>query len=344
MRFFLVIFFIFHLIYGKSQAKYEVVTIGFYNLENLFDTINDPRFDDEEYLPTSALKWNTEKYLLKLRNMAEVISRIGESYLPGGPAILGVCEAENIHVLNDLCKKTVLSKSNYDAILFDSWYSRGVDVGLLYRKDFFKPLVAKPYRLIIPNDTSYKTRDQLLVKGILLGDTMFFIVNHWPSRRGGEKKSRPYRLAAAALTRHIVDSILQTDSLAKIFIMGDFNDDPTDQSVLNVLKAAGKKELAHQTFLYNPYYALYKYEGIGSHAYRDKWSLFDQIIVSKGLLCTEKGWQYFKAFVFNEEFLKQKEGTFKGYPFRTAIGGNFMGGYSDHFPSFVVIKRGKNDH
>lgn len=328
--------------YGQTQPKYEVITVGFYNLENLFDTIDDPIFNDEEYLPTSALKWNTEKYLLKINHMAEAISKIGDNYLPGGPAVLGVCEAENIFVLNDLCTKTILSNSNYEAILFDSWYARGADVGLLYRKDYFKPIVAYPYRLIIPDDSTYKTRDQLLVKGVLVGDTVFFIVNHWPSRRGGEKKSRPYRIAAANLTRHIIDSILRTDSMAKIFIMGDFNDDPTDYSVLGVLKATGKKEFVVQTFLYNPFYALYKYEGIGSHAYRDKWSLFDQIIISKGLLNASSGWQYYKAFVFNAEFLKQKEGTFKGYPFRTGVGTNFMGGYSDHFPSFIVLKREKN--
>jgi hypothetical protein len=322
-----------------AQQKYQVITIGFYNLENLYDTIDDPKVDEGEFVPTSGLHWNTEKYLIKLNHLAETISKIGEEYLPGGPAVLGVCEAENIQVLKDLSQKTILAKSNYDAILVDSWYRRGVDVGLLYRKNFFKPIVYKSYRLYLPQDTSFKTRDQLLVKGVLLGDTMFFIVNHWPSRRGGEKKSAPLRAAAATLTRHIVDSILSMDSLAKIVVMGDLNDDPTNASVFKFLKASGKRESAFKTGLYNPFYKLYKYDGIGSHAYRDKWSLFDQLIVSKGLLEPKSGWEFYKAFVFNADFLKQTEGTFKGYPFRTAVGNTFLGGYSDHFPSYIVLRR-----
>jgi hypothetical protein len=186
-------------------------------------------------------------------------------------------------------------------------------------------------------DTSFRTRDQLVVTGLIDGEEIHLIVNHWPSRSGGEKESRPKRNAAGSLSRQIVDSLLQLNPNAKIIVMGDLNDDPINPSVKEFLRAKGKEEELEPGDLFNPMYKLYK-EGIGSLAYRDSWNLFDQVIVSQGLLGADKStFKYYKAKVFNKSFLLQKEGPYAGYPLRTFGGGVYLGGYSDHFPVYVFL-------
>lgn len=334
-----IVFFLFgsFSIYAQND-KFEVAIIGFYNVENLFDTINDPLKNDEEFLPEGANKWTSERYLEKLDRLAEVISKIGKDINGFGPNILGLSEIENINVIQDLINTPPLNKMNYGIVHYDSPDRRGVDVGLIYQKDNFKVIGSSSHRVIseIPD---FITRDQLLVQGLLNGEEMYIIVNHWPSKRGGEKRSEPRRIEAAQLTKHLSDSLHAINPNVNILIMGDFNDNPNATSIVKYLKPVERKNKVKEGDLYNPMHSLYK-EGIGSYAYRDTWSLIDQIIVSHNLISQDyKSYTLHSARIYNETFLQQKFGTFKGYPWRSYAGGNYIGGYSDHYPVYLILAR-----
>ncbi len=331
-------FFPFSKLNNRPQKKLAVAIVGFYNQENLFDTINDPNINDEEFLPNSANHWNTEKYMHKLANMSKVISRIGTDINPDGFAVLGVSEVENLRVMQDMANQPLLKKRHLGIVHYDSPDRRGIDVGLFYNPKYFKVLTTKSVRLHVPDKPGFRTRNQLVVSGLLLDDSVYIIVNHWPSRYGGEKRSRPLRNIAADLTRHISDSLLKLNPRAKIIVMGDLNDNPTNASVMKHMRAVPKNKMKPGDF-YNPMYRLFK-EGIGSTAWRDTWSLFDQIFVSPALLgpvTLHSGLKFYKAFIFNKPFMQQKDGRYKGYPFRTFAGGTWLGGYSDHFPAYIVL-------
>ncbi|MCD4698587.1 MAG: endonuclease/exonuclease/phosphatase family protein [Bacteroidales bacterium] len=328
---------------AQSKTSYDVVCIGFYNLENLFDTINDVSLrNNEEFTPESAKQWTHARYHEKLGNMAFVISKIATDITPDGPALLGVSEIENRGVLEDLVKEDAIKDMNYAIVHYDSPDRRGVDVGLLYQPKYFTVTNSRSHRLTMETDTSFRSRDQLVVTGLVDGEEISVIVGHWPSRSGGEKRSRPKRNAAGLLCRHIVDSLLAINANAKIIVMGDLNDDPVNPSVKEHLRAKGKEKDLEEGDLFNPMFKLYK-DGIGSLAYRDAWNMFDQVIVSQGLLGEDKsGFKYYKAKVYNKNFLKQKEGAYAGYPWRTFAGGRYIGGYSDHFPVYVFLIREAN--
>jgi exonuclease III len=327
--------------YAQEEKQYKVATIAFYNLENLFDTINDPDiFLNHEFTPEADKHWNTKKYFEKMDRMANVISTIGADVTGSAPAIIGVSEIENITVLEDLVKANDIKEYNYQIVHFDGPDHRGVDCALLYRPEYYTVTSTAMYHVRI-EDTAWTTRDQLLVSGKFDGEDLHVIILHWPSRRGGEKKSAPKREAAADVTRYIVDSLLTANPNAKIVCMGDLNDDPINSSVKDHLKTAEKKEDAISGTMYNPMEGLYK-KGIGSLAYKDKWNLFDQIVISPAFLDKEdKGYTYYQTFVNNKPFLMQKEGRFKGYPFRTYVGDTYMGGYSDHFPVYIFVIKEK---
>lgn len=321
----------------KAQSKAKVSVIAFYNLENLFDTIDDPAKNDAEFLPSGANSWTSERYLSKLANMSKVISQVGDEYINGGPTLIGVSEIENAGVLHDLINTPALASSGYDIVHFDSPDRRGVDVGLLYRKNDFSVINATSTRLYMPGDSGFRTRDQLCVTGLLDGETISVIVNHWPSRGNAE----PYRIAAARLSRHLADSLFAINPDAKIFIQGDLNDDPVDKSVFKELGAVGRESKVEKKGLFNPMWKLFK-DGIGSLAYRDSWNLFDQIIVSEPLVRKPPtGWYLYKTRIFNKPFLITKEGQYKGYPFRTFSNGAFVNGYSDHLPVYLVLVKEK---
>ncbi|WP_220429203.1 endonuclease/exonuclease/phosphatase family protein [Tenuifilum thalassicum] len=325
---------------GKgNKEQYKVSCIGFYNLENLFDTI--PGENDTEFTPNGRNKFTSERYWHKINHMSEVISQIGSEIFPGGPAILGICEVENRSVVEDLVNSPKLKPSGYQIVHYESHDHRGIDVGLLYRPEFFKVTSHRSVPLRIKDNPNFKTRDQLVVSGLLDGEPIHIIVDHWPSRRGGEKRSLPYRMAAAKLTRSLVDSILATDPNAKIIVMGDLNDDPDSKSVIKGLGANPYRNKLKPGELFNAMGSLY-HEGIGTLAYRDSWNLFDNIIITQSFLNTDKTtWTFYKAKVFNKPFLQQKSGRFAGYPWRTYVGGNFMGGYSDHFPVYMFLIKKK---
>lgn len=324
--------------YAEKQ-KYEAVCVGFYNLENLFDTIHSPGVLDYEFLPDGANKWNTEKYLHKLKNMAYSIRQIGTDVVKSGPAVLGICEIENRKVVEDLVNTAPLKEMNYGIVHFESNDRRGIDVGLIYQKDKFKVTNSTSTKLVIPTDTAFHTRDQLVVSGELNGEKIHFIVLHWPSRYGGESRSLPLRVAAAGLTRRLADSLMKVDKEAKIVIMGDLNDDPDSPSLTKGLRALTKVEQMGKDDLFNTTFQLYK-DGNGSLAYDDRWNLFDQQINSYALMRKDySSYCHFKTRIFKPEFLVQQEGRYKGYPFRTFAGGLWAGGYADHFPSYQILIR-----
>ena len=323
-----------------QDKKFKIHTLAFYNLENLFDTINDPiKFDD--YSPIMELKTNRgEAYRRKITNMARVIAEIGKDVTHNTPAILGVCEVENKDVLEDIVNDSTLLEKNYGIVHYDSPDSRGIDVALLYQKSLFTPISSSAQELKIYDTQTQKqitTRDQLLVSGKLEGDLIHMIVNHWPSRRGGEARSRPKRVAAAKLNKRILDSLQAHDPYAKLIIMGDLNDDPTNPSIKNVLKAKRKRKKVDFKGLYNPFEKFYR-DGLGTTAYRDNWSLFDQIIVSKTLLEKDyTSFRYYQAGIFNKNYLITPKGKYKGYPFRSWNDSGFSNGFSDHFPVYIYL-------
>ena len=323
---------------ASGQKRYEVYSAAFYNLENLFDTVDDPaKRGDDEFLPRSVYRWTQEKYERKLDNIARVLSLLGRELCPMGPAVIGVSEVENRKVLEDLVARPKVSDMGLKVIHYESPDWRGIDCALLYNPAIFTPTSSRPYPYP-SEDPNFKTRDQLLVSGLLAGEEVHIIVNHWPSRYGS--KSSSLREAAARGVKHIVDSLYQSNPSAKVIIMGDLNDDPVDAGTSFVLKA---RRLPHEVApqgLFNTMWRLYE-QGVGSLAYQGKWNLFDQIIISEPLLNAdpERGLKYLKPEVFNRDFLVQKEGRNKGYPHRTFSDNTFIDGYSDHFPTLIYLYR-----
>lgn len=321
-----------------QESQYKILSYGFYNLENLFDTQNDTTINDEDFLPEGKNKWTDEKYNEKLANMAFVISKIGIEDVPTGLSVLGVSEVENRKVLEDLVNQSAIKDRNYQIVHHESPDWRGIDVALLYNPNHFTPVEKKTFEVPIFNSDGERryTRDVLMVKGLLDSDTITFLVNHWPSRSGGEKRSAPRRIKAASVVKGVVDSLLAVNPNAKISIMGDLNDDPTSTSVKKYLKTKTRLKKLKEGDIYNAFNDFYR-RGLGSNAYRDNWSLFDQIMITKSLAMGSEGYTFYKARIFNKKFLIQKSGKYRGYPFRTFSGNTYQGGYSDHFPVYMYL-------
>ncbi|WP_309609408.1 endonuclease/exonuclease/phosphatase family protein [Flavobacterium sp.] len=340
-----------------QDKKFAVHTVAFYNFENLFDTINGSN-NDEEWLPNGSQSWTTRKYKKKLDNLSRVLTEIGSGENSSAPTLIGGCEIENRGVLEDLIKQPKMINNNYGIIHFDSPDKRGIDVALLYQKKHFQPtsyinIPLYVYRdapkvkekkeeeektddVIITSavDTRVYTRDQLLVTGLLDGEEINVIVNHWPSRSGGEKKSSPFREAAGRLNRKIIDSLYKINPNAKIITMGDLNDGSFNKSVKIGVGAKAKKQDVPVNGIYNPMEEMAN-KGIGSLAYRDSWDLFDIIMLSEPFIRKDfSSWHFWKAGVYNKPFLIQTTGQYKGYPLRNSNG---EPGFSDHFPVYVYL-------
>lgn len=323
----------------RAQKNVRVGAIGFYNFENLFDTKDHPDKFDEEFTPTGKRLWHEGIYQEKLQNLARVVSELGTELSPDGLAILGVAEVENRKVLEDFVLQDQIKSRKYQIIHYESPDFRGIDVALLYQSKYYKVSESKAIPLLIYDDQGARkvTRDILLVGGSFDGDPLYILVNHWPSRSGGESATRAFRNAGALRCKEISDSLSTVNPAAKVIIMGDLNDDPVSASVKNVLQAQHKMGRVKPKGFYNPMYSFYK-KGFGTLAYRDAWSLFDQIILNYPLLgSNSSGYQYYKAHIHNPTYLVQKKGKYKGYPFRTFDFDNYMGGYSDHFPVYVYL-------
>tara|TARA_Y100000588_G_scaffold128966_1_gene141258 strand:- start:1640 stop:2692 length:1053 start_codon:yes stop_codon:yes gene_type:complete len=326
---------------AQEKRNFKIHTIAFYNVENLFDTINDVNKNDEAS-PIMEIKFNrSEIYKKKVENMASVIADIGTDLVNKSPSIVGLSEVENRNVIEDLLNNKHLLNKNYDIVHYDSPDERGIDVGLIYNKDVFKVNSTKSHELIIYDNKSSKrnyTRDQLVVSGLLDNELIHLIVNHWPSRSGGEERSRAGRMAAAELNKKIIDSLQGKYKNAKIITMGDFNDDPHDDSMKKILNAKKYIEDVKTNGIYNPMEVILSDQGIGSNAYRDAWQLFDQILVTEPFLNKKyDSYQFYKAGIFNKSYLINKAGRYKGYPFRSFSWGSFTGGYSDHLPPYIYL-------
>ncbi len=338
------VFFIFSL-FSQKKTAYKINTIAFYNVENLFDTINDPITFDDDKTPDGKDHWTLDSYKEKIHHIASVLSQIGSDTTQQPPAIIGLAEIENRKVVEDLANDTLLLAKDYGIVHYDSPDKRGVDVALLYRKTLFKPTATSTHELLLYDHTDptkrVYTRDQLLVSGYLDGDLIHLLVNHWPSRNGGEARSSYKREKAAELNKKIIDSLMDIDPYAKIITMGDLNDNPSNNSVTKVLAAQKEKNSVPLKGLYNPMHAIAQ-KGIGSLAWRDHWFLFDQIIVSKALIDKDfTSYRFYKAGIFSKQFLKVSKGKYKGYPYRSFVNHQYTGGYSDHFPVYIYLIKEK---
>lgn len=320
---------------AQNARSFQVGCIGFYNFENLFDTLDAPNVADEEFTPQGGYRYNTAIYVDKLDKLAKVVSELGTEITPDGVSILGIAELETRKPLEDFINHPKIKSRNYQIVHYESPDERGIDVALIYQPKYFKVLSSRPVRVPLPNNDF--TRDILFVSGLYDGEPMHIFVNHWPSRSGGEAASQPLRNLAATICKDLIDSLVQADPNAKIILMGDLNDDPSSPSVRTILDAKGKKEEVKPGGLYNTMFDFYK-KGIGTLAYQDAWSLFDQIIISYGFLNPKTGgYQFYQSQVHNKAYMSQQTGQYKGYPLRTFVGTNYLGGYSDHFPTYVYL-------
>ncbi|MDO8999467.1 MAG: endonuclease/exonuclease/phosphatase family protein [Bacteroidota bacterium] len=323
----------------EKDKNYFISAIGFWNVENLYDTLNDQWKNDEEFTPSGKNAWDGVRYRTKIEHLADVISQMATDVTPDGLAILGLCEIENKSVVQDLVNSPKLKKRNYQIIHIEGPDARGVDASFIYNPTYFKVTKAVSYHVTLVTDSAHKTRDILVVSGSFLGEPLTVLVNHWPSRRGGEMASRPNRNAAAKVARHISDSITTADPSAKIAIMGDFNDDPINVSIKKVINTNSDYTKCTEDQYFNPMEKPFK-EGIGSLAWQDSWNLFDQIILNKTWFPKNyETWQYHAVRIFNKAYLKSDYGNYKDYPFRTYSGGTYTAGYSDHFPVYIVIAK-----
>lgn len=324
----------------SSNESYSVNTIAFYNVENLFDTIDDPVTRDDDRTPQGKDKWTIDIYNKKLKNISRVINEIGSDLTNTTPTIVGLCEVENKKVLQDLINTNLLKNSNYRIIHFDSPDERGVDVALLYKTEKFNPSAVKTYPLYLKNSNGTKdfTRDHLVVSGFLENEMIYLIVNHWPSRAGGQMKSEKKRISAGMLNRKIIDSILVKDPKAKIINMGDFNDNPSDRSIKPVLKTLSNKKKLLDYELFNPMEVLFD-KGYGTYKYRDKWDMLDQFMITKSLVSENTGHFFLKASVYSKKYMINPQGRYEGYPFKSFASGKFLGGFSDHFPIYLYLAK-----
>jgi len=327
-----------------QKTEYKIAAIGFYNFENLFDTLDTPDKDDIEFLPDGLRRYNSTTYWDKLDKLSEVVSRMGTDLTPDGPAILGCSEIETEIPLHDLVKNPMLANRNYQVIYRDGPDKRGVDVAMLYQPKYFTPEDIHSVSVnICGRDTlkDFFSRDILYVMGKLDGETIHIMVNHWPSRRGGEATTNDLRNHAACVCKTISDSILARDSAAKILIMGDLNDDPNNESVRKVLGAKKDKKKVSTGGYFNPWWSYYS-KGLGTTAFNDSWGLFDQILVSEGWLNpAENNFYYYRSRIWNEDFMLTKTGQYKGFPLRTYEGDMYAGGYSDHLPVVLYFIKEK---
>jgi predicted extracellular nuclease len=329
------------LCYQSETFGQKQLFIGFYNQENLFDTIDDPHKNDNEFLPTTKNNWNTEKYTSKINHMAKVIAGMNDNK---GADVLGMCEVENAAVLTDITRDKQLAKMKYAFVHIEGPDERSIDNALLYQSKKFNLVSAVAYPVVFKENLKSKTRDILLVKLTDKKSKASFVVlvNHFPSRLGGQKESAPKRANAAAILRSIYDSISQVDPTLPVVMMGDFNDEPTDSSITGVLQARGTVAELKNNDLFNTTYAL-KEQKLGSHFYRGEWTALDQIIVSNNMVnCTGKVcYKPQSVNYFKQEWMLETEGKYKGAPLRTFAGQRYLNGYSDHLPIYILVEIGK---
>lgn len=320
---------------GFSQTK-TPVTVAFYNCENFFDTKDDPNKKDDEFLPESKLKWDDARFMNKLQKVAQVLDSTVAG--PGLPALVGLVEIENKEVLEELVSKSQFKDHSYGVLATDSPDERSIDCGLLYDKSVFKLVDFKEINATNPVLGDYKTRNVLFATlKATNGDVLYVFVNHWPSRREGEKESEPRRIYAAEQVRAKINELQKKDAKAKVIVMGDFNDHPDNNSILNTLKASDAPK--EKGDLYNAYQTLDR-EKQGTHYFDKEWRVLDQIIVSQGFIGAKKGYSFNpkNAHILRKDFvLFKNQKTGEERPNRTYSGEKYFGGYSDHLSVYIEL-------
>jgi len=306
--------------------------VGFYNVENLFDTINDPNIDDEEFLPSAEKKHNSAKYCEKLGHLARVINVFS-------PDVLGLAEIENKGTLINLADSIAAQKGKkYEIAHIVSKDKRGIDVAFLYNPDKFKLLEIANYEVKMPADPDFITRDIIHLIGLANNQRLHVFGNHWPSRSGGQEASEPNRIQAAATLKNTIDALIEKEPLAQIIIMGDFNDEPFDKSIASVLGADSL--LSGNNRLFNTSYYFKKLKQ-GTYNYKSQWNILDQIIVSRSLLTNNtENWRVespYQAKIVKEEFMLYTTKAGEMLPSRSYGGNTYFGGYSDHLPTYIVL-------
>lgn len=327
-------FFIFQT--ASCQHGKNSLTVVFYNVENLYDVIDDPKVNDNEFLPESKKEWTKERYIKKLEDISRVIYETGENSLP---ALIGLCEVENHKVVEDLAITGKLKKGNYGVVHADSPDPRGIDVALLYRKGEFTPRFFRSVPVFLEGKAGLSTRDILYVKGNLRwGDEIHILVNHWPARTGGVQQTESGRLTAARVVKNITDSLFSISPDVNIIIMGDLNDTPDNKSLRQVLEAVHPDRAKHPS-LANLMYPAHQ-DGEGSYNYRGSWDMLDHIIVSSALL-KDNGLKVEnrRGYVFRRDWLTYTNPQGQQAPNRTYVGNRYVGGVSDHFPVFMRLVR-----
>lgn len=313
--------------------------IAFYNLENLFDTIDDPRTGDDDFTPSGKKKWDSKRYQEKINKLAKAISGIGREETGQSPSILGLCEVENKYVIEDLINHKYLLNEGYEIVHFDSKDERGIDTAMIYKPSYFSLKEAKPLSVELTNEDGSVdyTRDVLQVLGEVNGQEIHFFVCHFPSKRN-EDINKPKREKIANYLREKYVEVLTSGEEKLVVLLGDFNDSPSSHLMRNILKGEEEIHQVNETDLYNPMIGLKK-GGEGSLNYKKEWFLFDQILLSQGFLAKNKPVEYKKSQVFSPKFLQEWEGDYAGNPFRTYAGKRHLGGSSDHFPVYVIVEK-----
>ena len=325
----------------SAQNVAHRIPIAFYNVENLFDC-NDDANDDAEFLPQGKREWTNERYQEKLNNIARVLGSIADN----GAAVVGLAEVENRHVLEDLVRNPSIRKRNYSIIHYDSPDPRGIDCALLYDARVFRPKSSGVRFIALPDESPIPTRDILFATGTIENEVFHFIVAHWPSRYGGDPASAGRRMVAAQTMRQVADSLLREYPGSKAILMGDFNDDPFDASVVEGLNLCQTIDETHAADLFSPMLSMYR-QGAGTLAYKGKWNLFDIMAVSGNLLKKNtQGLHLYQdpeshqlAYVFRRNYLLQQTPKHRGEPLRTFAGGKYIGGYSDHLPVYLYLTK-----
>lgn len=332
---------------ASAQKSFSVYGVGFYNLENLFDTQHDEGKNDYEFLPEGSYKWNDMKYSHKLHNMARVLSELGTDVLPGiGCAAIGVSEVENAHCLDDLVAQPELAARGYKYVHVEGPDQRGVDCAMIYNPALFEveDVTLYPYKYELQEDIDKgrATRGFLTTKGRIAGDPVAVIVCHLPSRFSGSY----YRELGARQAREVVDKLLAENPERRIFVMGDMNDDPTNKSMTDGFRCKADVDKVGPDDMYNPWYNILVKQGKGTLMYDGSWNLFDQIVMSSNAV-NKKGekdfsmLKFLKNEIFRRDYLFQQEGKYKGSPKRTTAGGVWLDGFSDHLPVVIYLAREK---
>ena len=314
----------------RKSLTHEYTVVS-YNVENLFDTEDDPKIPDEEFLPGSVKQWNQERYEKKLNDIARVISEVNIKELP---ELVGLVEIENQSVLEDLIHAEKLNGQGYGIIHEESPDYRGIDVALLYRKEEFKELAHEMLPVIFPDDPKFKTRDILHVTGQMRDQTVHVFVNHWPSRIGGDDKTEPKRVLAASVLKAKVDQVLAADPQAKIIIMGDMNDEPASKSMNKTLGAQLPGSDSALVNLMMPD----DNAGLGTYFYSGAWNMLDNLVVSSALLNSDgMKVKNNKGFILNNEWMIYTSKKGDRTPNRSYVGDKYVGGVSDHFPVYFKL-------